>query len=51
MSNALSNNQIIALIVNFSILLVSLGVSIFLIFKIKFDDKNYRLLFVIYTLY
>ncbi len=44
-------NQIIALIVNFSILVVSLGVSIFLIFKIKFDDKNYRLLFVIYTLY
>lgn len=51
MSNGLGNDQIIALIVNFSILLVSLGVSIFLIFKIKFDDKNYRLLFVIYTLY
>ncbi len=51
MLNGLDNNQIIALIVNFSILLVSLGVSIFLIFKIKFDDKNYRLLFVIYTLY
>ncbi|XQP55038.1 MAG: hypothetical protein ACOQNV_02795 [Mycoplasmoidaceae bacterium] len=51
MINGLDNNQIIALIVNFSILLVSLGVSIFLIFKIKFDDKNYRLLFVIYTLY
>lgn len=51
MLNGLDNNQIIALIVNFSILLVSLGTSIFLIFKIKFDDKNYRLLFVIYTLY
>lgn len=51
MINGLDNNQIIALIVNFSVLLVSLGVSIFLIFKIKFDDKNYRLLFIIYTLY
>lgn len=51
MANGLDNNQIIALIVNFSVLLVSLGVSIFLIFKIKFDDKNYRLLFIIYTLY
>lgn len=51
MANGLDNNQIIALIVNFSILVISLGVSIFLIFKIKFDDKNYRLLFIIYTLY
>lgn len=51
MASGLDSNQIIALIVNFSVLLVSLGVSIFLIFKIKFDDKNYRLLFVIYTLY
>ena len=51
MSFGLNDNQIIALIVNFSVLLVSLGVSIFLIFKIKFDDKNYRLLFIIYTLY
>lgn len=51
MINGLDHNQIIALIVNFSILAVSLGVSIFLIFKIKFDDKNYRLLFIIYTLY
>lgn len=51
MINGLDNNQIIALIVNFSILVISLGVSIFLIFKIKFDDKNYRLLFIIYTLY
>lgn len=49
--NGLDHNQIIALIVNFSVLLISLGVSVFLIFKIKFDDKNYRLLFVIYTLY
>lgn len=51
MLNGLDHNQIIALIVNFSILAVSLGVSVFLIFKIKFDDKNYRLLFIIYTLY
>lgn len=51
MANGLDNSQIIALIVNFSVLLVSLAVSFFLIFKIKFDDKNYRLLFIIYTLY
>lgn len=47
----MNDSNIISLIINFSILLVSLGVSCALIFKIKFDDKNYRLLFIIYTLY
>ncbi len=51
MINALDTNQIIAVGVNLSILVVSLVVSGVLIFKIKFDDKNYRLLFIIYTLY
>ena len=51
MINALDTNQLIAVGVNLSILVVSLVVSGILIYKIKFDDKNYRLLFIIYTLY
>ncbi len=51
MSNAFDTNQLIAICLNLSVLLVSLVVSGILIFKIKFDDKNYKLLFIIYTLY
>lgn len=51
MLNGLDTNQLIAVGVNLSVLVVSLIVSGILIFKIKFDDKNYRLLFIIYTLY
>jgi len=51
MTNGLSNLQLVSVIVNLSILLVSLVVAGILIWKIKFDDKNYRLLFILYTLY
>lgn len=51
MINDLDQSQIIAVSLNLSVLVVSLIVSGILIWKIKFDDKNYRLLFVIYTLY
>lgn len=51
MLNGLDTNQLIAVGVNLGVLVVSLIVSGILIFKIKFDDKNYRLLFIIYTLY
>lgn len=51
MTNGLSNLQLVSVIVNLSVLLVSLVVSGLLIWKIKFDDKNYKLLFILYALY
>lgn len=51
MVNGLDSSNYIALGINFGILAISIATSFFLLFKIKFDDKNYRLLFVIYTLY
>lgn len=51
MANSLDQTQLIGVCVNCGVLLASLIISAILIFKIKFDDKNYRLLFIIYTLY
>lgn len=51
MTNGFDTSQIIAICVNIGVLVVSILVSFLLLWKIKFDDKNYRLLFIIYTLY
>jgi len=46
-----SNGQTISLIVNFLILALSIGGTSILIWRLKFNDKNTKLLFILYILY
>ena len=41
----------VPIIVNLLILLVTLSGTLFLITKVKFEDGNYKLLFVLYLMY
>ena len=41
----------VPIIVNLLILLVTLSGTLFLIAKVKFEDGNYKLLFILYLMY